>query len=43
VGHPDGTQALHNANQQVALAAERYGKAVMEFIDYRPPSRGVAS
>jgi hypothetical protein len=42
-GHPDGTQALRSANQQVALAAERYEKALREFIDFRPPSHRTAS
>jgi hypothetical protein len=42
-GHPDGTQALRSANQEVALATERYEKALREFIDYRPPDRGAAS
>jgi hypothetical protein len=42
-GHPDGTQALRNANQELALATERYEKALREFIDYRPPARGAAS
>jgi hypothetical protein len=42
-GHPDGTQALHNANQQLAMASERYEKALRVFIDFRPPSSGVAA
>jgi predicted amidophosphoribosyltransferase len=41
-GHPDGTQALRSANQQVALASERYDKALRDFIDFRPASRGTA-
>jgi hypothetical protein len=41
-GHPDGTQALRNADQQLALASKRYEKALREFIDFRPPSRGAA-
>ena len=39
-GHPDGTQVLRNANQQVASATERYEKALREFMDFPPPSRG---
>jgi hypothetical protein len=39
-GHPDGTQALRNANQELALASERYEKALRAFIDFRPPFRG---
>jgi hypothetical protein len=42
-GHPDGTQALRNANQQVASASERYEKALREFIDFRPSSQGAVS
>jgi hypothetical protein len=42
-GHPDGTQALHNANQQAASATERYERALREFIDYRPSAREAAS
>jgi FixJ family two-component response regulator len=33
-GHPDGTQAFRSANQQVALASERYEKALREFVDF---------
>jgi hypothetical protein len=42
-GHLDGTQALRNANQQLALASERYEKALRVFIDFRPPSCGAAN
>ena len=35
--------AARDAYQQAGLATERYEKALKEFIDFRPPSRGAAS
>jgi hypothetical protein len=42
-GHTDGTEAVCNANQQVAVASELYEKALREFMDFRPASRAAAS
>jgi len=38
-GNPDGSQALRNANEQLAVAAARYEDALREFIAFTDPHR----
>ena len=35
--HPDGSQALRNANDQLAIAAAKYEDALREFIAFTDP------
>jgi hypothetical protein len=37
LGHPDGTAALHNANQQLSLASQRYRNALTALTDLGRP------